>query len=659
MKKILFLVIIFQSYFFALAQNKRAIDSLQSVIHSTNVDTLKVRAFISLSRKHQGFNSDKAFEYGNEALLLSQTINYKKGMGNAHNNLGDIYWYTGDFASSSDHYLKALNIFEQLNDKKEIASCYRNIGWIYFDQNNFPQALDYYNKSLKINLDLNNKMGLSQNYNDIGIIRIHKKEYTDAIENFKKSIALQEEFYNQEGLIANYGNMAEAYSHIGKIDLAIENIQKALQLAEKTGNKQNLALIFGNLGTFYTKAGKLELAGAAIEKGLQYAKEINYKVAIKDCYQDYAELYSLKKDFAKAFAYTDSVSAIKDTIYNENNSRQVNEMTIKYDSEKKELMIKSFEKDKALSDEKLKREKNFKIYLSIFCLMVIVIAFILFRGNVHKKKVNNALSHAYKEIEVKNKDITDSINYSKRIQEASLPPMELKYKLFPNAFVLFKPKDIVSGDFYWYAEKNGKRLIAACDCTGHGVPGALMSMIGTNILNQLVIEKGITAPDEILNNLHAEIRKALKQDEHQESRDGMDIALVTFNTENEIEYSGAQRPLWIITNDNNKPYNPVLKEIKGNKFSIGGMQTEEHRIFNNTKIKLTKGDSIYFFSDGYVDQFGGEQGKKFMSKNFKQLLLTIHTEPMALQETILTQTLEKWTLHHEQVDDILVIGIKI
>jgi serine phosphatase RsbU (regulator of sigma subunit) len=284
-------------------------------------------------------------------------------------------------------------------------------------------------------------------------------------------------------------------------------------------------------------------------------------------------------------------------------------------------------------------------------------------GNVvNKKKIerlhyklssaNLALSKAYSDIESKNRSITDSINYSKRIQDASLSPWELKYKLFQQAFVLFKQKDIVSGDFYWFAEKDGKKLIAACDCTGHGVPGALMSMLGNNILNQIVNEKGITAPDKILNQLNLRIRKALKQDENNETRDGMDIALIAFTSENEIEYAGAKRPLWIIRKG-------VLEEIKADKFSIGGQQIEGEQLFLNNKVTLSKGDCMYIFSDGYVDQFGGPHEKKFMTKNFKNLLLSIYMEPMDKQEFIINDAIEKWKMNYEQVDDILVIGIKV
>ena len=294
-------------------------------------------------------------------------------------------------------------------------------------------------------------------------------------------------------------------------------------------------------------------------------------------------------------------------------------------------------------------------------------------------------------IEKKNKDITDSIDYAKTIQEAILPNKELKYQLFPDSFVLFKPKDIVSGDFYWFAEKDGKKIIAACDCTGHGVPGALMSMIGNNILNQIVNEKGITSPAEILNNLHREIRKTLKQEIQNETKDGMDAAIITFNNETEIEFAGAQRPLWIVRSsekrvDKNHPpataqaiappfpkAQPTaqggqfpgiqtpethLIEIKGNKFAIGGLQSEIERTFTSHKIFLSKNDSIYISSDGFADQFS-DIDKKLMTSRFKELLISIQQKSMHEQEIFLNDFIEKWRGKREQIDDILIIGIRI
>ncbi len=257
-------------------------------------------------------------------------------------------------------------------------------------------------------------------------------------------------------------------------------------------------------------------------------------------------------------------------------------------------------------------------------------------------------------IEEKNKDITDSIDYAKTIQDAILPDKELKNKYFPDSFILFKPKDIVSGDFYWFTEKDGKRLIAACDCTGHGVPGALMSMIGNNILNQIVNEKGITSPDEILNQLHKEIRKTLKQENQNEAKDGMDIAVIAFNSTYEIEFAGAQRPLWIIKGDGIL----TLTEIKGDKFAIGGMQEETERKFTNHKITLTENNSCYIFSDGFADQFS-VLDKKLMTGRFKQTILSINQKSMPEQELFLNNFIEDWRGAREQIDDILVIGIRI
>jgi len=257
-------------------------------------------------------------------------------------------------------------------------------------------------------------------------------------------------------------------------------------------------------------------------------------------------------------------------------------------------------------------------------------------------------------IEQKNKDITDSINYAKTIQEAILPPKELKHQLFPDSFILFKPKDIVSGDFYWFTEKDNKKIIAACDCTGHGVPGALMSMIGNNVINHIVNEQGIITPNEILNHLHKEIHHTLNQEKQNETRDGMDIALISFNSDTEIEFAGAQRPLWIIKNNDNN----TLVEIKGDKYAIGGAQTEEERKFNNHQITVAKGDCIYIFSDGYADQFSSEN-KKLMTSQFKTLLISIQEKTMPEQEKFLDDFIENWKGNREQIDDILVIGIRV
>jgi serine phosphatase RsbU (regulator of sigma subunit) len=267
---------------------------------------------------------------------------------------------------------------------------------------------------------------------------------------------------------------------------------------------------------------------------------------------------------------------------------------------------------------------------------------------VHQKKI----------IEEKNKDITDSINYAKRIQEAILPAKEIKYRIFPDSFVFFQPRDIVSGDFYWFSEKNGKKIIAAADCTGHGVPGAFMSMIGNAFLNEIVNEKGINKPSAVLDQLKINIITSLNQSATAETEgnkkvnDGMDIALCALDEQNGLlEFAGANNPLWLVRNG-------ACIEFKADKQPVG-LHSAESKPFTLHSIPVQKGDTFYVFTDGFADQFGGSKGKKFKYKQMQELILSMQDKKMSEQEKILEQTINNWKGFMEQVDDILVIGVRI
>lgn len=288
----------------------------------------------------------------------------------------------------------------------------------------------------------------------------------------------------------------------------------------------------------------------------------------------------------------------------------------------------------------------------------LVFGFISYRTNSIKKEnkiLENKVAERTKELAEKNRDITSSIEYAKRIQEAILPSQDLIFSKLQNAFILYKPKDIVSGDFYWFGEKNNFKIIAAVDCTGHGVPGAFMSMIGHNLLNQIVAEKDFSDPGLILNELHKGVQAALKQGQNQiNTNDGMDVALVAVNTDTrEIYYAGAFRSLVIVSNEGN------LDKIDGNKYPVGGAQLDTNRVFNTHRRQLSKNDCIYLFSDGYADQFGGDRGKKFMVKRFHDILVSIHDFSVNEQQKELEKHFNDWKGDFEQVDDVLVIGIKM
>jgi serine phosphatase RsbU (regulator of sigma subunit) len=287
-----------------------------------------------------------------------------------------------------------------------------------------------------------------------------------------------------------------------------------------------------------------------------------------------------------------------------------------------------------------------------------VVGFTQYRTRAIKKEnkiLETKVAERTKELHEKNLDITASIEYAKRIQEAILPSKDHIFDKLSKAFILYKPKDIVSGDFYWFGEKNGVRIFATVDCTGHGVPGAFMSMIGHNLLNQIVMEKGIVDPGDIINHLHRGIQAALRQGHNEiTTNDGMDLSLLTIDAANgEVKWAGANRPLVLVDKEG------TFSRLEGDKFPVGGAQAHVDRVFTTHNVNMPHGTMAYMFSDGYADQFGGEKGKKFMVKRLHETLVGIHNQPATAQRNELERLFLEWKKHHEQVDDVLVVGIEI
>ncbi len=285
--------------------------------------------------------------------------------------------------------------------------------------------------------------------------------------------------------------------------------------------------------------------------------------------------------------------------------------------------------------------------------LVIVIALIALKLLRTNRKNNKILKSQNEIIEEKNKSITDSINYAKRLQTAILPPNDFVTSILPEHFIVYQPKDIVSGDFYWVSHHGTKIMVAAIDCTGHGVPGALLSIVGHNAINQTVNESGILQPSKVLDSMNTLIKKILHQDKGSDIRDGMDMALCTFDkTTNTLEYAGANNPVFIISDGK-------LNVIKGSKLTVGSMEEDKVEPPVNHSIQLKKGDCFYIFSDGYVDQFGGKDNKKFKTSKFQKLLILINNQTMHEQEKSIGKAFKDWKGNNEQVDDVLIIGIRV
>ncbi len=613
---------------------------------------------------------EKSLDSHSKALQIRQTIVDKQGMASSYNNIGLVYTNLGNYEKSMESYLIALKIRQEIGEKQGIASTYNNIGNIYRSQGKTEKALDNYLKSLKIKEeirmgspnDIGNKKGLGNSYNNIGLVYTDQGDYVRSLDYYLKAIKIRLEIGDKQGVAYSYTNIGNIYYLQGKYEKALNNQMRSLKIDEEIGFKEGIAVVCANIGSVYMRQNKLEKAYYYFNRSLTLSKEIGYKAGVKVAYISLSELSEIQGDYKQSYNYHKLYSDIKDTLLNEQSSRQIAEMNTKYDSEKKDKEL--IKKDAEISKQQAETESQ-NLQRNAFIIgfiLVLVLAFFILRSYREKQNANNLLEEKNQLIEnqkqlveEKNLKITDSINYGKRIQQAILPSQTLIKTLLPDSFVFFRPKDIVSGDFYWLSEKNGKLLIAVVDCTGHGVPGAFMSMIGNTMLNEIVNVKNVFEPDKILDHLNKGIVSILHQNNSETNTqdDGMDITILAIDkTNNEVAFAGANHFAYLIRNNE-------LKTLKGDVFSIGGMFGKEDITFSNQKIKIEKGDAFYLFTDGLVDQFGGEKNTKFLSSRFEQLLKNIQQPDMEQQKEKLITAFDDWKGSNKQLDDVCVFGVKI
>ena len=675
----LYLVVNFITYGNSSAQSIHKIDSLLIVLETAK-DTHRINVLNTLCWEYRSNDPEKGLYYGMQALNLAEHLAYKKGISMCLNNIGTVFMKQGNYAKALKYYLKSLEIKEELLERAErsenpdeigrskngIAASLLNIGNVYYFQGNHQLAISYYQRSLKKFEVLKDKNRIATGLANIGIIYYQQENYDKALVNFEKSLKINEALGNRLGIANCLIWIGNIYVKQEKTDKAEDYYQQCLYEYEKLGNKQGIAMSLGNIGQFYGQIGNNKKAIEYLQKTLKIAKEIGSKDLIKDAYLYIAENYSEMGEhpstpllntpltllnrgdyFKKAYQYYQLYSQVKDTLLNEESSKQIAEMQTKYETEKKEKENQLLKKDKELQATRINRQNIIIFSIIGILFLVCVLAFLIYNRYRIKQKANILLAK-------KDKQITDSINYASLIQSSILPPGELIRNLLPEFFILFKPRDIVSGDFYWCSEKNGKVMLAVVDCTGHGVPGAFMSMIGNTLLNEIINEKRITKPSDILAELNTGIKKALHQNgQEAHSNDGMDLAIVSIDREKRrIIFAGARRPLYIASNG-------ALNEIKGNSHGIGGGRKKIIKNFTQHEYRLKKGDTFYLFSDGYVDQFGGEENRKFMTERFEKLLLDINHITMKEQFSILENSFEEWKGSGKQIDDVLVIGVRV
>ncbi len=700
------------------------------------IDTTRVNTLNALAWELKNINPDTAIILSKQALKIAEKLSassdeqhklQQRLIAIACHELGVFYYFKGNYPLSLDFFFKALKIRESLNNKERTAATLGNIGNVYDHQGNYPQALNYHFKALKIDEELGNKAGICRHLGNIGLIYSNQKDYAKALDYYFKGLKIANELNDKSMIAPHISNIGGVYSEQGNYSKALDYYFKALKIAEEQGNRSGITLTYTNIGTAYDKqarAAELEHDFAASDslyrnafdyysKALEISEELGDKDGITLNLCNMGSLYISLKKFKEAELYlqkarilADTVGALgyiaaiensmselyektnqpekalehykkyitaRDSIYNEENTKKSVRSEMNFEFETKQATQKA-EQEKADAIAREEKEKQKVILILISCFLIIVLVFAGFMFNRWR------LTQKQKAIIEKQKEkIVDSINYAQHIQQSILIEEKEIQKMLPNSFIYFQPKDIVSGDFYWFSGSqpdsyrvpaSGSELpapnpiaighqliIAAVDCTGHGVPGAFMSMIGNTLLNQIVNEKHVTKPSEILRLLHIGVYEALHQEKNGAlSGDGMDIALCCIDFKNkQLQYAGAQNPLYIITGNETTIINADRQTIGGISRKKNSSEVE----YTNHTITIKEGMNMYIFTDGYMDQFGSKNRKKFGTQQFTDLLLNNQHLTMQEQKQIIASAHQNWKEAVTQTDDILVLGIKL
>lgn len=612
----------------------------------------------------------KALGYFNRALNLSRQIGDEKGSAIALEDIGTCFLRQGLYPRALDTCYRSLEIFEGIRDSDHIGDAFKNLGNIYANSGDFSKALENYKKALEIKGKEGFLPDEADMYTNLGQINQNRNAYDTAEEQFSKALRIYTRMNNTQGIATCYLDLGDVFKVQKKYDSALVNLKAALNLFRDIENNEGIARSLLDIGFCYYYLKDYSKALAFENDAQKKANEIGSIDLEKETTKRLSDIYDAIGNTKEALFYFRTFYKLHDSIYNSEIAKKTDRAELAYEFEKKEMTAeKEQEKKDLLTKAEIKRKNIILLFSITAALAVMIVAIIIFRSlritrnqKILIERQKEVVEKQKTEVEVKNKEIMDSISYAKRLQDAILPPPDFIHEYLPESFIFYKPKDIVAGDFYWMwnetitsdsskaEDQNQVILIAACDCTGHGVPGALVSVVCSNAINRAVKEFKLRNTGLILDKTRELVLETFEKS-GEEVKDGMDAAFCMLNLKNlELEFSGAYNPLWYIRNN-------VLTEIAADKQPIGKFDTPKP--FTSKLIKLKKGDKFYLFTDGFSDQFGGPKGKKFKYKQLEEKLLSICNSSMAEQKEELEREFNTWKGSLEQVDDVLIIGIKI
>ncbi|MGE0077214.1 MAG: tetratricopeptide repeat protein [Bacteroidales bacterium] len=630
-----------------------------------------------------------------QSLKIREELQDKQGIAAVLNSIGVLFYYQGDYSNALDFLLRALPLRTEMNDLKGIAYQYNNVGLVFRDIKEYNKAVEYLKKSWAIKIQINDRRGISNSLMNIGSIFLLQNKLDSALIYFDQTAIIKEQLKDRGGLANTNRFKGEAYRKLKLYDKSIAFLNLALQsyrdLNELRGQVESLiqlAITYNEVKQ-YSKAFDLM---AEAEKIVNTSQMLDLRDQI---YKNLYEFNNQLNDCKKSLYYYQLYVAAHDSLIGQNNIKKM--LTIQLKAEYDALMKRHsiLEDNEILQVEKEKQSKTRLAYFFMiaFALTLVISGLFLYTLR-NKQRVNNELGHQQLEVERQKQelieqrdeieiqknlviyqrdriinmltDLGESIDYAKKIQQAILPTTSLLHQHFVDFFIIYQPKESVGGDFYWVGNCGRQIGFAAADCTGHGVPGGFMSMLGISMINDMITRESVNTPATILSALRQNIINALGQKGREDdSYDGMDIALCTYDKNTQIlTYSGANLPILISTSEKVEESDKIvihfdsLVELKPDRMPVSYFERMDS--FHEIKFKLNPGDTIYMFSDGFMDQFGGEMSKKFGHTAFRSLINSVKGLPMNQQKQVIWTSLEKWKGETEnQTDDILVMGVRL
>jgi serine phosphatase RsbU (regulator of sigma subunit) len=644
----LYIFLILSNSISAQVTKKSTLDSLYQVFTKTsNHDTVRLKAVNVVSNKMMYIDADSAESLAWKGVTIAKRTNSFKRLGALYITIGGANFYKGNYSKALDAFQQSDSAYAKAQFKTGRARAMANMGNVFYANKDYKKAIEYYHRAIS-KMDPNDLMSMSQTHMNLGAAYSDFQDPLNSKKHFRISIEFKKALHDTLGMAYAQTQLMNYFLRLNQIDsvgVLLERVRPVIERSNDLNSSMHYYLVAGQ---YFLKIKKHKEALNEYYKALRIAQASNFTEPERDAYMGLWGTYAEIKKLDSALAYHMKYTQLKDTLNDQNTSNEITRRTVNIEYEKeKALTQKENEHQLALAKEQEQKQRLITLFTVIgLILLALVTLFIVNRLRITREQ-KKIIQEQKALVDEKQKEILDSLQYAKQIQRLLLANHALVNQTLPDSFVVFKPKDIVSGDFYWAAKKEDRFYLAVCDSTGHGVPGAFMSLLNINFLNEAINEKNIAAPNEVFNYVRQRLIDNISQNGRQDGMDG--ILLCVNERTKKVTYAAANNSPVLIQNNE-------LKALASDKMPIG--KGERNEPFRSFDLDLKKGDQLYLFTDGYADQFGGTKGKKFKYKPLNEFLLKNNELPVLRQEELLYEEFDRWKGTLEQVDDVCILGFR-